>query len=380
MCLPGASSGENKHTGRATTAGRAAPGTSPLTPSPERIRSHCRALAAIRLRAVPSLSLRASALCVASRVSRAPVAGVGTVTCLRHPAASRTRAGADAWPLGDRCGFPGRRPISEECGPVAEELSNGGPLENAGFDIAGLPQAEGTSVRGYATRAKHEGERHRRAASAARALRLNAATRCILPISRDEARVYAPDCIPGLMASTCFCSGEHGWRLNVSDPRPCGVRELGAVAAARCCRPVRVPACSSAVVRRFAAAECMAGGPMSLSAHDRQVLDFITESLTVSDPVLAGLLDTFTRLTAGELMPAREQIGARSRQMRGTARRPGRRLGPAGIMILVWLLLTALFVSMAVVLSNGSPAPCRTSWAMGCADPAPSAAAHAGPS
>ena len=158
MCLPGASSGENKHTGRATTAGRAAPGTSPLTPSPERIRSHCRALAAIRLRAVPSFSLRASALCVASRVSRAPVAGVGTVTCLRHPAASRTRAGADAWPLGDRCGFPGRRPISEECGPVAEELSNGGPLENAGFDIAGLPQAEGTSVRGYATRAKHEAE------------------------------------------------------------------------------------------------------------------------------------------------------------------------------------------------------------------------------
>ena len=72
MCLPGASSGENKHTGRATTAGRAAPGTSPLTPSPERIRSHCRALAAIRLRAVPSFGLQRCALPVAFRGRRQP--------------------------------------------------------------------------------------------------------------------------------------------------------------------------------------------------------------------------------------------------------------------------------------------------------------------
>jgi len=163
------------------------------------------------------------------------------------------------------------------------------------------------------------------------------------------------------------------------------VRELGAVAAARSCGPVHVPFCLSAMGRRFAVVACMAVGPMSLNPHDRQVLDSITESLTLSDPVLAGLLETFTRLTAGEVMPAREQIGAGWREMRGTARRPGwrkparragRRLSPGGIMILVWLLLTALFVSMAVVLSNGSPAPCRTSWAMGCADPAPSAAAH----
>ncbi len=122
---------------------------------------------------------------------------------------------------------------------------------------------------------------------------------------------------------------------------------------------------------------------MSLSADDRRALNSITEGLAESDPVLAGLLDTFTRLTAGEAMPAREQIGARWRQMRGTAgrkraRRVGRRRGTAQIIILVWLLLTALFVSLAVVLGGGGPAPCRTSWAMGCAVPAPSAAAHAG--
>jgi hypothetical protein len=125
---------------------------------------------------------------------------------------------------------------------------------------------------------------------------------------------------------------------------------------------------------------------MSLSADDRRALDSITESLTVSDPVLAGLLDTFTRLTAGETMPAREQIGARWRQMQGTARRAagprqarhaGRRRGTAQILIVVWILLTALFVSWAVALGSGSPAPCRTSWAMGCALPAPSPAAHA---
>jgi hypothetical protein len=127
----------------------------------------------------------------------------------------------------------------------------------------------------------------------------------------------------------------------------------------------------------------LAGGPMSLSADDRRALDSITESLAESDPVLAGLLDTFTRLTAGEAMPAREQVGARRRQMQGTAgrkraRRAGRRLGTAQILMLVWLLLTALFLSLAVALGSGGPAPCRTSWAMGCAVPAPSAATHPG--
>lgn len=148
-----------------------------------------------------------------------------------------------------------------------------------------------------------------------------------------------------------------------------------------------MPSCLPTVVSRFEVAMRLAGGPMSLGADDQRALDSITECLTESDPVLAGLLDTFTRLTAGEAMPAREQIGAKWRQMQGTARRAGRRkrtrragrrLGTAQILMLVWLLLTALFVSLAVVLGSGGPAPCRTSWAMGCAVPAPSAAAHAG--
>jgi hypothetical protein len=65
---------------------------------------------------------------------------------------------------------------------------------------------------------------------------------------------------------------------------------------------------------------------MSLSAYERRALDSISENLTGSDPDLAQLLDTFTQLTASELMPAREQIGTRWRHTMRTTRR-ARRIG-----------------------------------------------------
>jgi len=60
---------------------------------------------------------------------------------------------------------------------------------------------------------------------------------------------------------------------------------------------------------------------MSLSAHEQQALDSIGQGLSVSDPELTSLLATFTRLTAGEDMPAREKTQVPARR---PARRPHR--------------------------------------------------------
>jgi len=125
---------------------------------------------------------------------------------------------------------------------------------------------------------------------------------------------------------------------------------------------------------------------MSLSARDRHALNAIREGLAGSDPDLASFLGTFSRLTAGEEMPSREQIRARWHPIEGTGRHTarrgtrwlGRRVGPAGIMMLAWLMIAVTLVSLAVVLSRGGPATCKMSWSMGCTVPTPSASVHAG--
>ena len=63
---------------------------------------------------------------------------------------------------------------------------------------------------------------------------------------------------------------------------------------------------------------------MSLSSHEQHALHSIEDRLCVSDPELASLLATFTRLTAGEDMPAREKTPA----SRGTTRHSHRRRRP----------------------------------------------------
>jgi hypothetical protein len=133
---------------------------------------------------------------------------------------------------------------------------------------------------------------------------------------------------------------------------------------------------------------------MSLTARDRHALDAIGAGLAGSDPGLAGFLSTFTRLTAGEAMPAREQLRLGWRRVPGTGgrayraakphrvRRACQRLGPSGIIMLAWLLVTVVLVSLAVTLGTGSGSvpPCNAPWAMGCAQPAPAAGAHSNPS
>jgi len=67
---------------------------------------------------------------------------------------------------------------------------------------------------------------------------------------------------------------------------------------------------------------------MSLSAHEQHALHSIEDSLCVSDPELASLLATFSRLTAGEDMPVREKSRARRGSViRRSRRNRRRRLG-----------------------------------------------------
>jgi hypothetical protein len=53
---------------------------------------------------------------------------------------------------------------------------------------------------------------------------------------------------------------------------------------------------------------------MSLSTWEQQALDSIKDGLAGSDPELTALLTTFSQLAAGEEMPARVTLRARSRR------------------------------------------------------------------
>ena len=61
---------------------------------------------------------------------------------------------------------------------------------------------------------------------------------------------------------------------------------------------------------------------MSLNQSETQALGTIADGLAGSDPRLASMLDIFSRLAAGEEMPAREKI--RVRLGRPAAHRPRR--------------------------------------------------------
>ena len=123
---------------------------------------------------------------------------------------------------------------------------------------------------------------------------------------------------------------------------------------------------------------------MSLSAWEQQALDSIRDGLADSDPKLAALLATFTRLESGEEMPAGEEILAGSRQAARRPRRKGRyqtdrharrvyrHLGYQRAVLLLWLLITVVLVAVAVVLNVGaSHGTCTESWEAICSHSAP---------
>lgn len=107
---------------------------------------------------------------------------------------------------------------------------------------------------------------------------------------------------------------------------------------------------------------------MSLTGREERILDSIRDRLASSDPGLAQIMGTFARLTAGEEMPARQRVRHRRGRLssrNGRRLRAGRRLRVGSALMLVWLAVSIALISLAVVLSSGSPACPRLSVA-GC--------------
>lgn len=121
---------------------------------------------------------------------------------------------------------------------------------------------------------------------------------------------------------------------------------------------------------------------MSLSAREQQALDSIEDRIAGSDPKLASLMATFTRLAAGEEMPMRERIRAASwRHRRRRCRRQERALWPGLNIRLGWqrvMLVLGLAVAIALAAASlaagrgGGKGACKASWvAAVCAGQAP---------
>jgi hypothetical protein len=104
---------------------------------------------------------------------------------------------------------------------------------------------------------------------------------------------------------------------------------------------------------------------MSPAGWEYQTLDSIQSALGHTDPRLASLLATFTRLASSEQMPAHEKVRSplrhpprrrRSRPRRAKAPHRHRSLRRAAV--LTWLLTSIAMITVAVILSRGGPVPC----------------------
>jgi hypothetical protein len=104
---------------------------------------------------------------------------------------------------------------------------------------------------------------------------------------------------------------------------------------------------------------------MSPAGWEHQALDSIQSALGHTDPKLASLLATFSRLASSDEMPAHEKVRSplcrpprrrRSRPRRGKA--PYRHRSLRRAVILTWLLASIAMITVAVILSRGGPAPC----------------------
>jgi hypothetical protein len=94
---------------------------------------------------------------------------------------------------------------------------------------------------------------------------------------------------------------------------------------------------------------------MSLNEPELQALGWIEDGLAGSDPRLASMLHIFSRLAAGEEMPADEKI--RVTRGRPAVHRPrDARLHPRrGLqlaMVSLWVVITAGLLAVALVLSS----------------------------
>jgi len=128
---------------------------------------------------------------------------------------------------------------------------------------------------------------------------------------------------------------------------------------------------------------------MSLNEPETQALGSIADGLAGSDPGLASMLTIFSRLAAGEEMPVREKIRVpRGRQAADRPRRARRhprrgitlrqerrlyaRLGWQPAMLLLWAVISAALVTVALVLNTSGHNACIQSLGMACpASPVP---------
>ena len=130
---------------------------------------------------------------------------------------------------------------------------------------------------------------------------------------------------------------------------------------------------------------------MSLNQSETQTLGTIADGLAGSDPRLASMLDIFSRLAAGEEMPARAKTRvrrgrpparprrARRHPRRGTAlpqvRRLYPRLGRQQAILLLWADTTAALLATALLLNTSGHNACIQSIGTAC----PSPPSHGGP-
>jgi Protein of unknown function (DUF3040) len=102
---------------------------------------------------------------------------------------------------------------------------------------------------------------------------------------------------------------------------------------------------------------------MSLSAHEQQALDDIAAGLAQSDPKLASLLATFSKLTSGEEMPTWEKVRVAQWNTARRAQRVYHRVGFKRTALVLWLLIGIALVAIALVASNsGRGTACVKAW------------------
>ncbi len=125
---------------------------------------------------------------------------------------------------------------------------------------------------------------------------------------------------------------------------------------------------------------------MSLNQPQRQALGWIEDGLAGSDPRLASMLNIFSRLAAEKIRVRRGQPAAhRARRARRhprcgialpQARRLYPRLGLQQAMLLLWVVITAGLLAVALVLNtSASHKACTRSTGTAC----PSSTAHSMP-
>ena len=125
---------------------------------------------------------------------------------------------------------------------------------------------------------------------------------------------------------------------------------------------------------------------MSLNQLETQALGSIADGLAGSDPRLASMLTIFSRLAAGEEMPAREKTPvrrgrpaahrprhARRHPRRGTALPQARqlhpRLGRQPAMLVLWAVISAALLTAALALTTSGHKTCARPTGTACTSP-----------